>query len=122
MRSDQHDRHTLCGVSGLAFAPPGILYASDTFDNRVVAFDVASDAYSNRLRARNLHSKREPDSNAQRNPDTDTGPAFDQFDSGRDPGGRRLHYRRSRIHPGIPNQLLRCDRFGSDQYRTSHPD
>ena len=33
---------TLCGVSGLAFAPPGILYASDTFDNRVVAFDLAS--------------------------------------------------------------------------------
>ncbi len=31
--------NTFCGVSGLAFDSPGLLYASDTFDNRVVAFD-----------------------------------------------------------------------------------
>jgi hypothetical protein len=31
---------TLCGVAGLAIDPSGYLYASDTFDNRVVAFDL----------------------------------------------------------------------------------
>jgi sugar lactone lactonase YvrE len=33
---------TLCGPSGLAIDPEGYLYVSDTFDNRVVAFDLAA--------------------------------------------------------------------------------
>ena len=34
--------NTLCGVAGLAWGPGGLLYASDTFNNRVVVFDVTS--------------------------------------------------------------------------------
>ena len=33
---------TLCGVAGLAFDPAGYLYAADTINNRVLAFEVAA--------------------------------------------------------------------------------